>query len=601
LERWLIRNTKSHLKSKALGISELLCQVLVNRGISDFDSAVSFIKPDFDKLHDPKMMKDIEKGVGIIKRKIAEGKKIRIVGDYDVDGVISTFLLYKALFRCNAKVDYDIPHRIIDGYGINEDIIKKAKDEGIDTLITCDNGISAIEQIDYAKDLGLTVIITDHHEVPFTEDADGNRSYKTPNADAVIDIKQMDCNYPFKLLCGAGVAFKLIQVLFEEMSIPKKEAFSFVEYVAIATVCDVVDLIGENRVFVKKGLEMINYTQNTGLKALIKQTGIEGKTINVYSLGFIIGPCINASGRLDSAKKGLRLLLSDNIQEASNIALELHQLNTERKDMTIIGVEEIARIIESSNIKNDKVFIVYKPDIHESIAGIIAGKIRERYNVPTIVLTDGEHGVKGSGRSIVEYNMFEELTQCNQLLMRFGGHAMAAGLSLEADNVDALRKLLNRLTKLTEEDLIRKIRVDGLITLDKINLALAEDLTILEPYGKGNSKPLFAETDISVSRSSILGAKKNVLKLKLLTKSNKYLDCVYFGDINAFEAMITDKFGRGELDKMHSGLKNNAKLDMIFAVEVNEYNGNRTVQLILQNYRLNPKALTSKACIESCS
>lgn len=601
MERWLIRNTKSHLKSKALGISELLCQVLVNRGISDFDSAVSFIKPDFDKLHDPRMMKDIEKGVGIIKRKIAEGKKIRIVGDYDVDGVISTFLLYKALFRCNAKVDYDIPHRIIDGYGINEDIIKKAKDEGIDTLITCDNGISASEQIDYAKDLGLTVIITDHHEVPFKEDADGNRSYKTPNADAVIDIKQMDCNYPFKLLCGAGVAFKLIQVLFEEMSIPKKEAFSFVEYVAIATVCDVVDLIGENRVFVKKGLEMINYTQNIGLKALIKQTGIEGKTINVYSLGFIIGPCINASGRLDSAKKGLRLLLSDNILEASNIALELHQLNTERKDMTIIGVEEIARIIESSNIKNDKVFIVYKPDIHESIAGIIAGKIRERYNVPTIVLTDGEHGVKGSGRSIVEYNMFEELTQCNQLLMRFGGHAMAAGLSLEADNVDALRKLLNRLTKLTEEDLIRKIRVDGLITLDKINLALAEDLTILEPYGKGNSKPLFAETDISVSRSSILGAKKNVLKLKLLTKSNKYLDCVYFGDINAFEAMITDKFGRGELDKMHSGLKNNAKLDMIFAVEVNEYNGNRTVQLILQNYRLNPKALTSKACIESCS
>jgi len=587
LEKWSIRNTVNHLAkdSKSLGISELLCKVLVNRGISDVESAVSFIKPEFDKLHDPRLMKDIEKSVGILKRKIIEGKKIRIIGDYDVDGVISTGLLYKGLSRCKANVDYDIPHRIQDGYGINDAIITKAKDEGIDTLITCDNGISAIKPIDYAKTLGMTVIITDHHEVPFTEDTEGKRTYNTPKADAVIDMKQMDCNYPFKLLCGAGVVFKLIQVLFEAMSIPKEEAFLYVEYVAIATVCDVVDLTGENRVFVKKGLEMLNKTQNTGLNALIKQTGIEGKTISVYSLGFIIGPCINASGRLDSAKKGLKLLLTDNTQEASDLALELHQLNTERKDMTIKGVEEIVQIIESSNIKNDKVFIVYKSDIHESIAGIIAGRIRERYNVPTIVLTDAESGVKGSGRSIEDYNMFEELTQCAELLTRFGGHAMAAGLSLDTEKVAALRERLNRLTKLTEEDLIRKIRVDGLISLDKINLALAEDLTILEPYGKGNSKPLFAETEISVARSSILGVKKNVLKLKLLTKSNKILDCVYFGDINAFQIFIADKFGKDELNKMHSGLKNNVKLDIIFTIEVNEYNGNRTVQLILHNYR----------------
>ncbi|HBP65326.1 MAG TPA: single-stranded-DNA-specific exonuclease RecJ [Desulfosporosinus sp.] len=587
MEKWSIRNKKNELEknAQALGISELLCKVLVNRGISDFDSAMSFIKPDFDKLHDPRMMKDLVKGVGLIKRKIAEGKKIRIVGDYDVDGVISTCLLYKALLRCKAKVDYDIPHRIQDGYGINEVMIKKAKDDGIDTLITCDNGISAIEPINYAKTLGLTVIITDHHEVPFTEDTDGTRSYQKPNADAIIDIKQMDCFYPFKILCGAGVAFKFIQVLFEEMSLPKEEAFSFVEYVAIATVCDVVDLIGENRIFVKKGLEMLNKTRNTGLKALIKRTGIEGKTLDVYALGFIIGPCINASGRLDSAKKGLRLLLSDDLQDASDLALELHALNTERKDMMIKGVEEIVQMIESSTIKNAKVFIIYKPDIHESIAGIIAGKIRERYNVPTIVLTDAEQGVKGSGRSIEGYNMFEELTKCHELLMRFGGHAMAAGVSLDASNVEALRERLNRLTKLTEDDLIRKIRVDGLISLDRINLALAQDLTILEPYGKGNSKPLFAETDISVSRSSILGVNKNVLKLKLLTKSSKSLDCVYFGDINAFQDVIIDKFGSDELNKMRSGYKNNVKLDMIFTVEVNEYNGNRTVQLILKNYR----------------
>jgi len=587
LEKWLIRNIKkdTELMSEALGISELLCRVLVNRSIADVDSAMRFIKPEFDKLHDPRMMKDIEKGVNIIKHKIAEGKKIRIVGDYDVDGVISTYMFYKALARCNAKVDYDIPHRIHDGYGINENIIKKAKDEGIDTIITCDNGISAIEQVDYAKELGLTVIITDHHEVPFIEDTDGNRRYKTPNADAVIDIMQTDCNYPFKYLCGAGVAFKFIQVLFEELSIPKEEVYSFVEYVAIATVCDVVDLIGENRVFVKKGLERINNTQNIGLRALIKQTGIEDKAINVYYLGFIIGPCINASGRLDSARKGLRLLLSDDPLEASDLALELYQLNTERKDMTIKGVEEIVQIIENSNIKNDKVMIVYKPDIHESIAGIIAGKIREKYNVPTIVLTDGERGVKGSGRSIEEYNMFEELSKCKDLLLKFGGHPMAAGLSLEVNNVDVLRERMNQLTTLTEEDITRKIRVDGLIAIDKINLALAEDLTILEPYGKGNSKPLLAETDISISRSAILGAKKNVLKLKLLTKSNTYLDCVYFGDIKAFETLITNKFGSVELDKMQRGLKNSVKLDLIFTIEVNEYNGNRTVQLIMQNYR----------------
>ncbi|AET66625.1 single-stranded-DNA-specific exonuclease RecJ [Desulfosporosinus orientis DSM 765] len=587
MEKWFIRNTKNFLEknSKSLGISNLLCKLLANRGITTFDSAMSFIKPEFDQLHDPRLMKDIEKGASIIIDKIEKGKKIRIIGDYDVDGVISTFLLYKALIRCNAVVDYDIPHRILDGYGINIDIIKKAKNEGVDTLITCDNGISAIEQIDYAKDLGLTVIITDHHEVAFSEDIEGNRIYKTPNADAVIDIKQMDCNYPCKTLCGAGVAFKLVQVIFEEMNIPKEEAFSFVEYVAIATVCDVVDLIEENRIFVKKGLEMINNTQNMGLKALIKQTGIEDKNINVYYLGFIIGPCINASGRLDSAKMGLRLLLTDNITEASEIALELHKLNTERKEMTIKGVDEIVQIIEGSNIRNDKVFIVYKPNIHESIAGIIAGKIRERYNVPTIVLTDSEQGVKGSGRSIEEYNMFEELSHCNELLKRFGGHEMAAGLSLEAMNVDALRERMNRLTTLTEEDLTRKIRVDGLISLDKINLALAEELTILEPYGKGNAKPLFAEKDISISRSSILGAKKNVLKLKLLTESNKQLDCVYFGDINSFEVYIIEKFGQSELDKMHNGLKNNVKLDMIFTIEVNEYNGNRTVQLILQSYR----------------
>lgn len=587
MERWSIRNPQNHLAKyrKSLGINELICRVLTNRGITDYAGARSFLQPDFAELHNPRLLKDLEKGVVILKEKIAAGKKIRIIGDYDVDGVISVYLLYKALSRCRALVDFDIPHRILDGYGINDRIIAKAREEGIDTLVTCDNGIAAAEQIAYAKALGLTVIVTDHHEVPFTEDAVGKRTHLTPEADAVIDGKQPDCSYPFKLLCGAGVVFKLIQVLYKEMGIPSEEAFSFVEYVAIATVCDVVDLNGENRIFVKKGLESLNNTRSVGLRALIRQTGIEGKKVDAYSLGFILGPCLNASGRLDSAFKGLWLLLAEDAAVADALAAELHRLNVRRREMTLKGVEEVVELIESSELKEDKVCLVYKPDIHESIAGIIAGKVRERYNVPTIVLTDYEHGVKGSGRSIEEYNMFEELARCGGLLSRFGGHAMAAGLSLAADKVDELRETLNRTANLTEEDLIRKVRVDGLLSLDKINLALAEELTVFEPYGKGNWKPLFAETDIDVARASLLGAKRNVLKLKLSTSGNKYLDCVYFGDIEAFELLVAAKFGGEELEKLYLGLENKVRLDMVFTIEVNEYKGLKSVQLVLRNYR----------------
>ncbi|HOJ10700.1 MAG TPA: single-stranded-DNA-specific exonuclease RecJ [Clostridiales bacterium] len=586
-ERWLLKNPKANFceMSKALGVSELLCKILVNRKITDLDNANSFIKSDVKRLHSPKLMKDMQKAVTIIKNKISQDRKIRIVGDFDVDGVISTYLLYIALSRCSAKVDYDIPHRIFDGYGINKNIIEKAKNEGVDTIITCDNGISAIEQIEYAKELGLTVVITDHHEIPFIEDEKGSRVYRTPDADAIIDTKQIDCNYPFKHLCGAGIAFKFIQVLYCEMGIPESEAYSLIEFVAIATVCDVVDLIGENRIFVKNGLEMLNNTQNIGLRALMRHTGIEGKKLNVYYLGFIIGPCINASGRLDCALKGLKLLLTSNTEEADALAEELHQLNTERKDMTMKGVEEVSQIIENTNIKNDKVFVIYEPDIHESIVGIIAGKIRERYNVPTIILTNGEHGVKGSGRSIEEYNMFEELLKCKDLLEKFGGHPMAAGLSLDVENVDILRERVNKLTALTDDDLIPKIYIDAHIPLEYINLSLAEDLTILEPYGKGNPKPLFAEKDIRIFRGMVLGANKNVLKLRLATKNNNCLDCIYFGDIKAFDNYIISRFGQNELDKMYSGISNSIKLDLIFNIEINEYNGNRTAQLIMQYYR----------------
>jgi single-stranded-DNA-specific exonuclease len=587
LEKWILRNPKHDFRrmSLTLGVNELICRILVNRGIKDNDTAKRYIDPCLNGLHDARTMKDLEKGVLIVKDKIETGKKIRIIGDYDVDGVISTFILYRALTSCGAAVDYVIPHRIFDGYGINNSIIEKANIDEVDTIITCDNGIAAIEQIKYAKELGITVIITDHHEVPFIEDSDSVKVPLIPEADAVIDIKQPDCQYPFKLLCGAGVAFKFIQVLYEEMGINKDEEAEFYEFLAIATVCDVVDLIGENRILVKNGLSVISNSSNIGLNELMHQTGIYGKDIGVYHLGFIIGPCINASGRLDCAIKGLKLLLCTDREEAACLANELYSLNTERKNMTLLGVEETVAAIESSDLKNDRVLVVYKPHIHESIAGIIAGKVREKYNAPTFILTDSEDGVKGSGRSIEEYNMFEGLLACKELLTRFGGHPMAAGFSLEPVNVDVLRRQLNELSLLTEEDLIPKVYIDARIPLDAINLSLAEQLKILEPYGKGNSKPLFAEKNIQVSRAAVVGANRNVLKLRLLSENRKYIDCIYFGSVQDFDEYMLEKFGEQELSKMYDGKLNSIRLDLVFNIDINEYMGNRSVQLILQYYR----------------
>ncbi len=587
MEKWILRNPKNDFDemSSELGISPLLCRILVNRGVLDYKTARNFLKSEITDLFDAGKIKDLEKGVDIIIGKIKESRKIRIIGDYDVDGVISTFILYRAFYRCGAEVDYTIPHRIFDGYGINNSLIDKAKEDGIDTIITCDNGIAASEQIKHAKAAGVTVVVTDHHDVPFIENDNNERVYILPDADAVIDIKRADCEYPFKLLCGAGVAFKFVQMLYRKMNIPEAEWEDFYEFVAIATVCDVVDLVGENRILVKKGLSVIGQTKNIGLKALMKKTGIYGKEIGVYHLGFIIGPCINASGRLDWAEKGLKMLLSTKTEEAELLALELHELNNERKSMTLAGVEETVATIESSSLKNDKILVVYKPDIHESIAGIIAGKIREKYNVPTFVITDAENGVKGSGRSIEEYNMFEGLLKCRDLLTRFGGHPMAAGLSLERDNLELLRKQLNETATLTEDDLIPKVYIDARVPLSLINLKVAEELSLLEPYGKGNSKPLFAEKDISIAKAIVLGSDKNVLKLRLLVSPGRYLDCIYFGSILDFDEYIGGKYGSGELAKLYSGQPNAVKLDLIFQIDINEYNGNRNVQLIMQHYR----------------
>ena len=585
-EKWLLRNKKVDLKamSEKYKISQLLCKLMVNRDIIDENIINSYINPVYKYLHSPKTMKDVVIAVDIIKRKIQENKKIRIIGDYDVDGIISVFILYTALKKCGANVDYEIPDRIKDGYGINENIVKVAYDEGVDTIITCDNGISAIDQIQYAKDLGLTVIVTDHHDVPFIEE-DGVRTFLSSQADAIINPKQIECEYKFKSICGAGVAFKLMEALYEEIGMDKEECYKLIEFVAIATVCDVVDLIDENRIFVKNGLEMLNNSKNIGINALKKACGLEDKEITAYHLGFVIGPCLNASGRLDSAKKGLELLLMEDDEEAKNLAQEIVDLNDARKNMTKEGVDRAINIIDSTDINNDKILVVYIPDIHESLAGIVAGRVKEQYNKPTIILTKSEEGVKGSARSIEEYNMFEGLLACKELLDKFGGHPMAVGLSLQEDKVDELRIALNNKCELTDEDLTRKIMIDSSLPLEYLNLHLIEELNVLEPFGKGNSKPVFGVRDAKITKAILLGKDKNVLKLKLLTNNNITIDAMIFNDLENFESKIIEKYGNEELDNLYNKSNNNIPMDFTFYPSINEWNGNKSIQIVVNGIR----------------
>ena len=585
-EKWLLRNKKVDLKamSEKYKISQLLCKLMVNRDIIDENIINSYINPVYKYLHSPKTMKDVVIAVDIIKRKIQENKKIRIIGDYDVDGIISVFILYTALKKCGANVDYEIPDRIKDGYGINENIVKVAYDEGVDTIITCDNGISAIDQIQYAKDLGLTVIVTDHHDVPFIEE-DGVRTFLSTQADAIINPKQIECEYKFKSICGAGVAFKLMEALYEEIGMDKEECYKLIEFIAIATVCDVVDLIDENRIFVKNGLEMLNNSKNIGINALKKACGLEDKEITAYHLGFVIGPCLNASGRLDSAKKGLELLLMEDDEEAKNLAQEIVDLNDARKNMTKEGVDRAINIIDSTDINNDNILVVYIPDIHESLAGIVAGRVKEKYNKPTIILTKSEEGVKGSARSIEEYNMFEGLLACKELLDKFGGHPMAAGLSLQEDKVDELRIALNNKCELTDEDLTRKIMIDSSLPLEYLNLHLIEELNVLEPFGKGNSKPVFGVRDAKITKAMLLGKDKNVLKLKLLTNNNITIDAMIFNDLENFESKIIEKYGNEELDNLYNKSNNNISMDFTFYPSINEWNGNKSIQIVVNGIR----------------
>lgn len=589
MERWYLRNVKvdlDHISNKGK-ISKLLVRILANRGIKDLRSIDSFINPTLDKLHNPRLMKDMEEGVKLVKDSIQKGEKIRIVGDYDQDGNSAILTLLKGIRRCKGRVDYVIPHRIRDGYGLNERIVREAKEDGVNLLITCDNGISALEPVKLAKNLGMKVIITDHHDVGFVEDEDGRKNYLLPEADAIINPKRQDCKYPFKNLSGAGVAFKFVQALYEEFNIDMDESYELLEFVAMGTVCDVVELIDENRIIVTEGLKRINNTQNIGLKALIRATGLEGKDINTYSLGFILGPCVNASGRLDSAEMAVELFLTEDENLASLYAEELYKLNEERKRMTEKGFEKAVDQIEQKGYDKEKVIVIYEPSIHESIAGIIAGRIKDRYYRPTILLTQSkdENKIKGSGRSIEEYNMFDEISKAKDLLTSFGGHPMAAGLSLNKSNLEDFRNRLNGQTTLTEKDLIPKIYIDIHLPLDYVSFNLVKELKLLEPFGKGNPKPLFGAKGIPVKRAFILGKNGNVLKLLLLTKSGRIIDGLYFGDIEEFENRLSKKYGMAELDRMYKGIDSAIKLDIVYTPSVNEYMGNKNLQVIIHNYR----------------
>lgn len=588
MEKWFIKNRAGNMEEmvKKHNISNFLSRILINRGIVEDDLIESYLDPELDKMHLPTLMKDMNKGIDIIRDNILNERKMRIVGDYDVDGVISIYTLYKGITRCSGVVDYVVPNRVQDGYGINEDIVRDAKASGIDTIITCDNGIAAFEPVKLAKELGMTVIITDHHDVPFKLDKNDKIEYIHTAADAVINPKQDDCDYPFEMLCGAGIAFKLVECLYSLYNIGEEEIYKFLEYTAIATVCDVVDLIDENRIIVKKGLELLNDTENIGLKALIRESGIEDKEIGVYHLGFVIGPSINASGRLDSALLALELLLSKDLEEAERLARELRSLNDERKNMTNDGVEKVIEIIEQGSMDDDKVLVIYDPDIHESIAGIIAGRIKDRENKPTIVLTKAKDGVKGSGRSIEEYNMFEELSKCSDILTRFGGHPMAAGLSINISDVDNLRKRLNEYTVLTEEDLVSKKYIDMQLPLHYISFKLMDELSVLEPFGKGNSKPVFGDKDISIKKAFILGKNKNVLKLILENKNKENIEALFFGDIESFEDMVEQSFGKIELDNLYRGMNNKVKIDILYYPSINEFRGNVNLQVTIQSFRM---------------
>ena len=567
--KWMVYSKKADFKGiqAKYGIDQVIARIMRNRDVITDEDINMYLNGGLEVMHDALKMKDLSKAVDILIDKINSHKKIRIIGDYDIDGVCSITILYKAFKRAGADIDYVVPHRIKDGYGINEHLIDNAYNDGIDTIITCDNGIAAIDQINYGKSKGMTIIVTDHHDIPFEYDENGNKKYKSSEADAIVDPKQEECLYPFELLCGAGVAFKLVSVLYDRLGLDKEELKDYAEFMAIATVGDVVDLKDENRVIVKYGLKHIAVTRNKGLRALIELCQLDITNLSAYHIGFVIGPCINASGRLETAKKSIELFLSETTADAYARATEIKELNDERKQMTEDEAEKAVVMVESSDMMDDNVLVVYLPDCHESIAGIIAGRLRERFYKPVLVITNAEDGAKGSGRSIDGYNMFEEISKCAGLLTKFGGHPMAAGLSLPVENIEPLRRQLNINQTLTDKDLTPVVWIDVPMPVGYVTMRLVEQLKVLEPFGKGNEKPIFADRNLTVKSSRIIGKNKNVLKMQLESEDGHLVDAIMF---HVVDELIPFK---------------DTRISMVYYPDINEFNGNRSLQFIVQEWQ----------------
>lgn len=544
-EKWVVSAKKADFQAigQHFGIDPVLARIMRNRGLTDLQEMNLYLHGTRTDLNDPHLLKDADLAAQILREKIKEKKRIRIIGDYDIDGIQSTYILYCALRRLGADADFVIPDRILDGYGLNEHLVTRASQDGIDTILTCDNGISAIDQIHLAKSLGMTVVVTDHHEVPFTE-VDGVRREKVCEADAVVNPKQQACHYPFKKLCGAAVAFKLVQVLYEVFGLEVSEADCFIENAGFATVGDVMDLQGENRILVKLGLEMLNRTTNIGMKALILQNKLTMGAIKSHDIGFRIGPCLNASGRLDTARLSLKLLLCESETEAAVLAEEIVELNESRKLLTMHAVEQAKEIAQQEEYVNDRVLVIFLPDCHESLAGIVAGRIREAYYRPTLVVTRSEHGAKGSGRSIESYSMYEELCKCEEYLTQFGGHPMAAGFSLKEADIDAFRRKLNEVCTLTEEELRPKVVIDVPMPISYITERLVNQLGCLEPFGKGNEKPVFADRNLVIEHLRICGKEGRVFQMKVRNAAGVSMDAVYFGDAEDLLLPLTEKYGK---------------------------------------------------------
>lgn len=586
MEKWIeIRKGGNFMEmAKKYGIDPLIARIIRNRDIIDEKEITEYLYGGKEALHNPHLLKDVDKAAEIIAEGIAGKKAMRIIGDYDIDGVNATYILLEGIRRCGGNVDAAIPDRMKDGYGINEHLIEQALSDGKELLITCDNGIAAINEINFAKEKGMTVVVTDHHEIPYRNTEQG-KEFLRSNADAIVNPKQNDCLYPCKGICGAVVAWKLVQVLYERMDIPVEEADIFIENAGFATVGDVMDLTGENRILVKLGLKALEHTKNPGMKALIAKNKLSDKSLSAYHIGFVLGPCINASGRLDTAKRSLELLLERDEVKASALAGELVELNESRKYMTQQETQKALEQIEKEGREKDKVLVVYLPECHESLAGIIAGRIREAYQRPVFVLTRGEEGVKGSGRSIEAYSMFDKMTEVAELFTKYGGHPMAAGLSMREEDIDKLREQLNQKAELSEEDMAEVVRLDAVLPMSYFTVDTIRQLSVLEPCGKSNTKPVFADRNIKITRAGIVGVNRNVLKLHLLDSMGNPVAGVYFGEVEKFLTFLSEKFGSEEVDAAMHGRENSIQFAAVYEPAVDTYGGRESVQAIIRRFR----------------